>query len=39
LLITIYIIYDCGRHTFATIALKIGIPIDVISKIFGHKDP
>ncbi len=25
-----------GRHTFATIALKPGIPMDVISKLLGH---
>ena len=35
---TLYITYDYGQHTFDTIALKIGILIDVISKILGQKD-
>ncbi len=32
-----YTPYDC-RHTFATIAISLNIPIEVISKILGHKD-
>ncbi|PLX13351.1 MAG: hypothetical protein C0594_01305 [Marinilabiliales bacterium] len=30
--------FHCARHTFATISLTIGIPIEVISKILGHSD-
>ncbi|MCK4661359.1 MAG: site-specific integrase [Bacteroidales bacterium] len=30
--------FHCSRHTFAVISLTIGIPIEVISKILGHKD-
>lgn len=30
--------FHCGRHSFATIGLSIGIPIEVISKLLGHTD-
>jgi integrase/recombinase XerC len=30
--------FHCARHTFATNALTLGIPIEVVSKILGHKD-
>ena len=30
--------FHCSRHTFATIGLTLGIPIEVISKLLGHKD-
>lgn len=30
--------FHCARHTFATLSLTIGIPIEVISKILGHTD-
>jgi len=30
--------FHMSRHTFATIGLTIGIPIEVISKLLGHKD-
>lgn len=26
-----------GRHTFATISLSLGVPIEVVSKLLGHK--
>ncbi|MBN2728563.1 MAG: site-specific integrase [Bacteroidales bacterium] len=34
--ITRKITYHCSRHTFATIALNLGIPKDVVQKILGH---
>lgn len=30
--------FHCARHTFATVGLTIGIPMEVISKLLGHKD-
>lgn len=30
--------FHCGRHSFATIGLTLGIPIEVISKMLGHTD-
>jgi len=30
--------FHCSRHTFATISLNIGIPLDVVSKLLGHTD-
>jgi integrase len=28
----------CARHTFATLSLSAGVPIEVVSKLLGHKD-
>lgn len=30
--------FHCARHTFATIALDIGVPLEIVSKILGHKE-
>ena len=30
--------FHCSRHTFATISLNIGIPIEIIQKLLGHSD-
>lgn len=30
--------FHCARHTFATVGLTVGIPIEVISKLLGHRD-
>ena len=30
--------FHCARHTFATIALSLGIPIAVVMALLGHKD-
>lgn len=30
--------FHVSRHTFATLAISLGIPIEVISKILGHSD-
>ena len=30
--------FHCARHTFATVGISLGIPIEVISKLLGHKD-
>lgn len=32
------ITFHCARHTFATVSLNIGIPLDVVSKFLGHSD-
>jgi integrase/recombinase XerC len=32
------ITFHCARHTFATIAITLGIPEIVVSKLLGHKD-
>ena len=28
--------YHCGRHSFATIALTNGMPIESVSRVLGH---
>lgn len=28
--------YHCGRHSFATIALNNGMPIESVSRVLGH---
>ncbi len=33
-----YISFHCARHTFATVGITIGIPMEVISKLLGHSD-
>jgi integrase/recombinase XerC len=33
-----HISFHCARHTFATISLTIGIPIEVVQKLLGHKN-
>ena len=33
-----HITFHCARHTFATVSLTIGIPIEVVSKLLGHRD-
>ena len=33
-----HISFHCARHTFATISLTIGIPVEVVQKLLGHKD-
>jgi integrase len=30
--------FHCSRHTFATISLNLGIPLNVVSKLLGHTD-
>lgn len=30
--------FHCARHTFATVGLTLGIQVEVISKMLGHKD-
>jgi site-specific recombinase XerD len=30
--------FHCSRHTFATVARALGIPLDIISSILGHTD-
>ncbi len=30
--------FHCARHTFATISIDLGLPLEVISKLLGHKD-
>jgi integrase/recombinase XerC len=30
--------FHCGRHSFATIGISLGMPIEVISKLLGHKE-
>ncbi len=36
--IKMHISFHCARHTFATNCIKLGIPIDVLSKLLGHTD-
>ena len=33
-----FISFHCARHTFATVGITIGIPMEVISKLLGHSD-
>lgn len=33
------LVYHCARHTFATLAIEYGMPIDIIAKILGHTNP
>jgi site-specific recombinase XerD len=30
--------FHCARHTFATNGISLGIPIEIVSKLLGHKD-
>ena len=30
--------FHCARHTFATIGIELGIPIEIISDLLGHSD-
>jgi site-specific recombinase XerD len=30
--------FHCARHTFATVGFEVGIPIECVSSILGHKD-
>lgn len=30
--------FHCSRHTFATISLNLGIPLEVVSNLLGHQD-
>jgi len=30
--------FHCARHTFATISMTLGIPVEVISQLLGHHD-
>jgi len=30
--------FHCSRHTFATVSITIGIPVEVVSKLLGHSD-
>lgn len=30
--------FHSARHTFATVSLNLGIPLDVVSKLLGHRD-
>ncbi|MBN2663328.1 MAG: integrase catalytic domain-containing protein, partial [Bacteroidales bacterium] len=30
--------FHAGRHTLGSIGINVGIPIEVVSKILGHKD-
>lgn len=29
--------FHCGRHTFATISLNLGMPLEAVQKLLGHK--
>jgi len=30
--------FHCSRHTFATVSMELGIPIEYVSSLLGHKD-
>ncbi|RTL56226.1 MAG: hypothetical protein EKK37_17285 [Sphingobacteriales bacterium] len=32
-----HLTYHCARHTFATTSISLGMPLDVVKKIMGHK--
>ena len=33
-----HITFHCARHTFATCSIDLGIPIEIVQKVLGHKD-
>ena len=30
--------FHCARHTFATTGISLGIPVEIVSKLLGHRD-